>query len=515
MDNGITRSLEKSSKIQKFYGTGDSDGQSDDLLDCYRNHRVLKCKLLSLTLTGSTMTWFKYLPDGEHIFLDRSMQNFHRSKEKTHNHDCSQWDHIRDEDSLLTDSKDIDDHAVKYFETLFSSNVSVLQDFALDDDTISPLAKIMHFLISNEKRGFIHGRHIHGCIELASEAFNLLDSKAWCGNATLKLDITKAFDILSWDFLLKVLHKFGFNDKFCLWINNLFHSMHMSVNVNGALHGYFSCSCGVRQGDPLSLPLCFFLAEEVLSRKLLQLAFTKKLGPIQGPNNISVPSNILYVDDVFIFCKGKISNIKILISTFEEYAKVSGQMVNCDKSFIFGGGMSSSRLNILVEISGFKKGFGQFVYLDVPIFKGKLKVVHLRTIVDKVTNMLASWRGYLLSFYGRVELVKSVVSSMFVHSMVIYDWTISHIRDIERAMKRFIWSGETTKNKVINVVWKKICYPLDEGGLRIRSLIKVNEAYNLKLAWDLHNSPEPWATLLRHRVLRKRKIIKHHIYSSL
>ncbi|CAK8561876.1 unnamed protein product [Lathyrus sativus] len=103
--------------------------------------------------------------------------------------------------------------------------------------------------------------------------------------------------------------------------------------------------------------------------------------------------------------------------------------------------MSSSRLNILTGLSGFKKGSSLFLYLGVPIFKGKLKAVHLCSIVDKVINKLASWKGSLLSFAGRLELVKSVIQN--------------------------------------------------EGRLGIRSLTKLNEAYNLKLAWELHNSSEP------------------------
>lgn len=58
------------------------------------------------------------------------------------------------------------------------------------------LASIMPFLISKEQKGFIQGRHIHYCIGLAYEAFNLLDSNAWCGNVVLKIDIAKAFDTL-------------------------------------------------------------------------------------------------------------------------------------------------------------------------------------------------------------------------------------------------------------------------------------------------------------------------------
>lgn len=62
------------------------------------------------------------------------------------------------------------------------------------------LGAIMPLLISHEQHGFKHGRHIHDCIGVASKAINLLDTKAWCGNVTLKVDIVKAFDTLNWDF---------------------------------------------------------------------------------------------------------------------------------------------------------------------------------------------------------------------------------------------------------------------------------------------------------------------------
>lgn len=78
-------------------------------------------------------------------------------------------------------------------------------------------------------------------------------------------------------------------------------------------------------------------------------------------------------------------------------------MENHIKYFIFGGVMPSSRLNILVEFSGFNKGTTPFNYLGVSIFKGRSNNVYLQPITDKVINKLASWNGYLLSFAGRME----------------------------------------------------------------------------------------------------------------
>lgn len=168
--------------------------------------------------------------------------------------------------------------------------------------------------------------------------------------------------------------------------------------------------------------------------------------------------------------------------------------------------MSPSRLNILADFYGFNKGSTPFNYLGVPLFKGKPKKVFLQPIADKVINKLASWKGSLLSFAGRVVLVNSTIQGMLTHSMTFYTWLMSLIRDLERALKRLIWSGETSKNKVVIVAWNNICKPLEEGRLGIRSLIKLNEASNLKLAWGLLNSSESWFILLRKIVTRNNKV---------
>lgn len=102
------------------------------------------------------------------------------------------------------------------------------------------LASLILYLISQQQCDFIKGKNIKDYIFLTSDAINLLDSKAWCGNIALKVDITKAFDTLSWTFPLKVLHQFGFNTTFCQWINNIIHSACLSISINGVFHGFLS-----------------------------------------------------------------------------------------------------------------------------------------------------------------------------------------------------------------------------------------------------------------------------------
>jgi hypothetical protein len=163
------------------------------------------------------------------------------------------------------------------------------------------------------------------------------------------------------------------------------------------------------------------------------------------------------------------------------------------------------------QFIGFNIGSFPFMYLGIPIFKGKPKVSYLQPVADKIKAKLASWKASLLSIAGRVQLVKSVIQGMLVYSISIYSWPISLLKGLERWIKKFIWSGDISQRKLVTVAWKKVCRPYDQGGLGIRSVIVLNESTNLKLCWDMFTSNEHWAILLRSRVIRGVGCISHHI----
>lgn len=90
------------------------------------------------------------------------------------------------------------------------------------------------------------------CILSTFECFNLLDTQCYGCNAAIKVEIAKAFDTLSWDFLFHVLAAFGFHQTFVGWVSAIQRSAKLSLLINGCSVGYFSCGRGLQQGDPLS-----------------------------------------------------------------------------------------------------------------------------------------------------------------------------------------------------------------------------------------------------------------------
>ncbi|XP_026459208.1 uncharacterized protein LOC113359850 [Papaver somniferum] len=164
------------------------------------------------------------------------------------------------------------------------------------------MSELMEKLISPQQAAYIEGRNIHEQVLMASELVNEMKFTRRGGNVGIKLDISQAYDSVSWDFLIKFLLKYGFSESWCEWLIILFKSARISVLVNGGPCGFFSMGRGLRQGYPLS-PILFVLMEDVLSRNISALVERGEMQPMVMKNGIH-PTHLFFADDVFIFCNG-------------------------------------------------------------------------------------------------------------------------------------------------------------------------------------------------------------------
>lgn len=89
---------------------------------------------------------------------------------------------------------------------------------------------------------------------MAHEAFHSLKirRKTKIFEMGLKLDMSKAYDRIEWDFVQVVLLKMGFTSKWVGWVMRCLSSVEFAVIVNGKAGSYFTPTRGLRQRDPLS-----------------------------------------------------------------------------------------------------------------------------------------------------------------------------------------------------------------------------------------------------------------------
>ncbi|KAK1434471.1 hypothetical protein QVD17_00214 [Tagetes erecta] len=81
---------------------------------------------------------------------------------------------------------------------------------------------------------------------------------------------------------------------------------------------------------------------------------------------------------------------------------------------------------------------------------------------------LSSWDNKFLSFAGRLQLVRSVLSSLHIFWAAAFLIPSYTAKEIEVKLRRFLWGAKQERKVNAKVTWKKVCLPMLEGGLGIR-----------------------------------------------
>jgi hypothetical protein len=191
---------------------------------------------------------------------------------------------------------------------------------------------VLEKIISKSQNAYIEGRQILDSVLIANEC---IDSPLKSGEPGLlcKLDLEKAYDHVNWEFLLFILQRCGFGEKWRNWIAFCISTVRYSVLINGEPLGFFSSSRGIRQGDPLS-PFLFVIVMEAPSRMMEAIEASGLVAgfSVGSRNNpgLSV-SHLLFADDTLILCGADEEHLRNLRCLFLCFEVVSGLKINLSK----------------------------------------------------------------------------------------------------------------------------------------------------------------------------------------
>ncbi|KAM6569226.1 hypothetical protein CsatB_017211 [Cannabis sativa] len=136
------------------------------------------------------------------------------------------------------------------------------------------------------------------------------------GYMMIKLDIEKAYDKMSWGFILEVLNNLEFNGSFINWVQKCIEVEKMGLLLNGSVQGFIYPSCGLRQGDPLS-PVLFIIAADVLSRMLMDKNATGEIAGFKISRNGSAITHLMFADDIMLFGKASRKEAAALLNALK------------------------------------------------------------------------------------------------------------------------------------------------------------------------------------------------------
>ena len=257
--------------------------------------------------------------------------------------------------------------------------------------------------------------------------------------AILLLDIEKAFDSVSHDFLFQVLKHFNFGDQFISWIKTIYSCRKSYVINNGFLTDPIEMAKGIFQGCPVS-PYLFLLIIETMAISVRQNKNIKGI-PVEGCElKIS-----LLADDSTCFLDGSCDSFNHLFNTLNRFAKCSGCNISLSKSNAIWIGAKKGSQFFPFSNQGLIWKSNQFKALGInfSINTGSMYNLNYRIKLNQIESLLNCWRARNLSLVGKICVIKTLLLPQLLYLFSVLSIKIpkKFFKDLDKMFYRFIWNG--------------------------------------------------------------------------
>ncbi|KAL2231095.1 UNVERIFIED_CONTAM: hypothetical protein Sindi_1703900 [Sesamum indicum] len=243
--------------------------------------------------------------------------------------------------------------------------------------------------------------------------------------------------------------------------------------LTGYNQDFFAGARGLRQGDPLS-PYLFVLIMEVFHLGLQQTIEQD----MQFSYHWKEPTKIFqlgFADDLLLFCKADLDSLRLLKMGLHRFADWSGLRLNIHRSHVIISRSAQGWKDQILAVMGFQEGQLPMRYLGLPLLSSRLTINDCQPLLLKIDARINGWEGISLSYAGRIQIIKSVLSAMSTYwaSAFILPKTVT--KQIEKRLRNFLWKGNYTSG------YAKMCRTsiwvewLKHGRLRENSIWRINE----------------------------------------
>ncbi|KAK3211287.1 hypothetical protein Dsin_015993 [Dipteronia sinensis] len=287
----------------------------------------------------------------------------------------------------------------------------------------SRLKTYLQNIISSNQSAFVPGRQIFDNVLIAFETLHSISLKKTGkkGMLALKLDMSKAYDRVEWNFLQAVKTKMNFPPRWSTLIMDYISTANLSFHLNGIPVCDVIPFRGLRQGCPLfSIPF-FLLCSEAFSCLISDSERNGRGLGIRSSRGGPLISHLFFADNSILFSRvSKDCSLKIL-RILEVYERGSGHQINLQKSKLtFSLNVLASHMSETQSLLGVNVYNCQDKYLGLPSMVGRNKRLLFNDIKDRVWKKFRGWNDSMFSFGGKEVLIKAVAQAVPTYAMSIY-----------------------------------------------------------------------------------------------
>ena len=298
----------------------------------------------------------------------------------------------------------------------------------------------MDSIINEDQKGFMKGRRISTNIR------KLLDLMRYAeDNQTpafiLSLDFRKCFDLIGFGIIQGSLEAFGFPEYIRNWVRMLYTDFTVKIQNNGHLSNDIKIQRSVHQGGCCSSYL-FLCCAELLAIKLRS---NKDIKGIPVDDLLFLLNQ--FADDTDVTALHDQISLDNILQELKLFHEVSGFEVSYDKTAVLRiGSMKNSSAELYTQKPLAWKNSGINV-LGVDICNNEENLhTNYEKILPRIVAILGKWTHRGLSLLGKVTIINTLISSLFVYKMtVLPDMSQKFINTIEAEINKFIWNGRRAK----------------------------------------------------------------------
>ena len=337
----------------------------------------------------------------------------------------------------LIPKKDKDTRIIENLRPITLLNI----DYKIVEKVLAERIKpALNHIIDNDQKGFLSERRISSNIRRVMDLIEIAEKEDFPA-LIVSIDFQKCFDRIEFSAIFESLAYFQFHEDFIRWMKIIYNNPVACLVNQGKMSKFINLERGVRQGGPCSayyfLVVAEILAIELRKDQTLKGIMINELKKLLGQ----------YADDIDLYLWGTQRNLQKAINVINHFANRTGFKMNHNKTTIYriGSLKNSNAIFYTKKEVAWTSDYINVLGVNVNT-QGNSQTINYNKLLTKTEAILSQWNRRNLSLHGKVQVVNTLIGSLFVYKMTvlrIMDTTI--ILKLNKLVTDFLWNSRRAK----------------------------------------------------------------------